>query len=60
MELIESHFEPTTLLAFRRMVFEGAKAVEVAAELGISVNAVLLAKSRVLSRLRQEVQGLTD
>ena len=38
----------------------GVKAAMVAAELKTSVNAVLLAKSRVLSRLRQEMQGLTD
>ena len=60
MELVEPHFEPTTWRAFRRVVIEGVKAAAVAAELGISVNAVLLAKSRVLSRLRQEMQGLTD
>jgi RNA polymerase sigma-70 factor, ECF subfamily len=58
MGLIESQFEPDTLRAFRRTVFDGAKATEVAAELGISVNAVLLAKSRVLKRLRQEGEGL--
>ena len=33
---------------------------EVAAELGISVNAVLIAKSRVLKRLRQKIEGLVD
>jgi RNA polymerase sigma-70 factor (ECF subfamily) len=60
MELVEPQFEPTTWRAFRRTVLDGNKAATVAAELGISVNAVLLAKSRVLSRLRQEMQGLTD
>jgi len=60
MELVEPHFEPTTWRAFRRVVLEGARAATVAAELGISVNAVLLAKSRVLSRLRHEMEGLTD
>jgi RNA polymerase sigma-70 factor (ECF subfamily) len=58
MELIEPQFEPTTLQAFRRVVFDGAKATQVARELGISVNAVLIAKSRVLKRLRQEGEGL--
>jgi hypothetical protein len=28
--------------------------------LGLSVNAVLIAKSRVLARLRQEARGLID
>jgi len=32
----------------------------VAAELNLSVNAVYLAKSRVLSRLRQDLAGLLD
>src|SRR6185369_16900924 len=60
MELIQPQFEATTWQAFRCVVLDGRKAAEVARELGLSVNAVLLAKSRVLSRLRQEMQGLTD
>ncbi len=60
MELVEPQFEPATWKAFRRVVLDGVKAATAAAELGMSVNAVLLAKSRVLARLRQEMQGLTD
>ena len=60
MELVEPHFEPATWQAFRRVVMDGLKAAVVAAELSMSVNSVLLAKSRVLSRLRQEMEGLTD
>ncbi|HEV3258806.1 MAG TPA: RNA polymerase sigma factor [Gemmataceae bacterium] len=60
MELIEPQFEAKTWQAFRRVVLDGVKAAAVAHELGLSVNAVLLAKSRVLSRLRQEMRGLTD
>jgi RNA polymerase sigma-70 factor (ECF subfamily) len=60
MELVKSQFEPTTWQAFRRTVLDGAKAATVAVELNMSANAVLLAKSRVLSRLRQEMAGLTD
>jgi len=60
MELVKPQFEPATWQAFRRVVLDGVKAAVAAAELNISVNAVLLAKSRVLSRLRQEIQGLTD
>ena len=60
MELVEPQFEPATWKAFRRVVIDGVKAATAAAELGMSVNAVLLAKSRVLSRLRQEMAGLTD
>lgn len=60
LELIEPDFAPTTWQAFRRVVLDGRKPNETAAELGLSVNAVLLAKSRVLKRLRHEGQGLLD
>ncbi|HTU92595.1 MAG TPA: sigma-70 family RNA polymerase sigma factor [Gemmataceae bacterium] len=60
LELIEKDFNPTTWRAFHRVVLEGAKPAEVAAEMGLSVNAVLLAKSRVLRRARQEIDGLID
>src|SRR5262249_40782020 len=54
LELIEPEFTPATWQAFRRQVVDGAVAEAVAAELGLSLNAVFIAKSRVLSRLRQE------
>ena len=60
MELIAPLFEPTTLAAFRRVAVDGASPARAAEELGLSLNAVLLAKSRVLSRLRQEAKGLID
>ena len=60
MQMIEPQFEVKTWQAFRRLAVDGAKAAHVAAELDMSVNAVLLAKSRILSRLRQELRGLTD
>jgi RNA polymerase sigma-70 factor (ECF subfamily) len=58
LELIGPQFEPTTLQAFRKAVLEGQKPAQVAAELGISVNAVFLAKSKILRQLRQEIDGL--
>ena len=57
LQMIEVEFEATTWQAFRRQVVDGFRAAAVAAELNISVNAVLLAKSRVLRRLRQEIAG---
>ena len=57
---IEPLFEPASLAAFRRVVIDGQKPRDVAAELGLSVNAVLVAKSRVLRQLRRELKGLTD
>jgi len=60
LELIKSEFEPTTWRAFQLLVLEGKRTAEVAAELGISANAVRIAKSRVQSRLRQEADGLIN
>jgi RNA polymerase sigma-70 factor (ECF subfamily) len=60
LELIEPDFRPDTWQAFRRQVVDGRSAENVAAELGMSVNAVLIAKSRALSRLRRDAQGLVD
>ena len=54
LELVKNDFEPTTWAAFCRFALEGTPAAKVAVELGISENAVLLAKSRVLKRLRRE------
>lgn len=58
LELIGPQFEPATLQAFRSVVLDGQKPAQVAAELGISVNAVFLAKSRILRQLRRELDGL--
>jgi RNA polymerase sigma-70 factor, ECF subfamily len=60
MELVRPEFTETTWQAFRRAAIDGAQARTVADELGLSVNAVLIAKSRVLTRLRQEASGLVD
>ncbi len=57
---VEPEFRPATWQAFRRLVLDEAEPNQVAAELGLSVNAVLIAKSRVLRRLRQEAQGLLE
>jgi RNA polymerase sigma-70 factor, ECF subfamily len=60
LELVEMEFTDTTWWAFRRLVLDGVPAWTVAAELEITVNAVLIAKSRVLARLRQEACGWLD
>ena len=56
----EPHFSPQTWTAFRRVTLDGDAPNQVATDLGISVNAVFIAKSRVLSRLRREAEGLVD
>ncbi len=60
MRLVRPEFTDATWQAFRRLALDGATASAVAAELGLSINAVLIAKSRVLTRLRQEADGLVD
>jgi RNA polymerase sigma-70 factor (ECF subfamily) len=60
LDLVAEEFEPTTLRAFRRLALDGASGAAVAEELGLSVAAVYVAKSRVLARIRQEAAGLID
>ena len=60
MEMVEGDFQPKTWRAFRLLVLEGRPAAEAAAELGMTANAVLVAKARVLQRLRQEAGDLID
>ena len=60
MALIRPQFESTTWQAFERTVLKEEKPAVVAAELGMSINAVLLAKCRVMNRLRREMRGWTD
>jgi RNA polymerase sigma-70 factor (ECF subfamily) len=55
---VKSDFNPTTWEAFRRLALDGLPAARVAQELGMPENAVLLAKSRVIRRLRQEAGDL--
>lgn len=58
LDLIRLEFQPATWHAFEQTAREGWPAAEVAAEQGTSVNAVLIAKSRVLMRLREKVGEL--
>ncbi|MGH7140434.1 MAG: RNA polymerase sigma factor [Pirellulales bacterium] len=60
LELIEGEFRPSTLAAFRAVVLDDRPAAEVAAELGLTVNAVYLARNRVLRRLRDELEGMWE
>jgi RNA polymerase sigma factor (sigma-70 family) len=60
MQRVQGDFAPATWQAFRRHALEGEPAMHVAAALSLSLNAVLLAKSRVLKRLRQELAGLVE
>lgn len=54
-ELIRDDFEPHTWQAFWRLAVEGHAARDIAADLGMSIDAVYQAKARVLRRLREEL-----
>jgi RNA polymerase sigma-70 factor (ECF subfamily) len=58
LQLIKNDFEPQTWTVFWRTSVDGVSAAEAGAEVGLSVDAVYQAKSRVLRRLREEMQGL--
>ncbi|MBN9121437.1 MAG: sigma-70 family RNA polymerase sigma factor [Planctomycetes bacterium] len=58
LERIKGDFEARTWEMFARFVLDGLSAEEVATENGTTPNAVYIAKSRVLSRLREEAGGL--
>ena len=60
LRLVACEFEPRTMQAFRRLALGGESPEDVAQELGMSVGAVYVAKSRVLRKLRAEAEGLVD
>ncbi len=60
LEAIRGDFAPSTWSAFHQLVVRGKSPRLVAADLGLSAAAVYIAKSRVLKRLRQELDGLID
>lgn len=55
LDQIRGDFGEVTWQSFCRGVLEGRDATEIAADLGISANAVRKAKARVLQRLREEI-----
>lgn len=58
--LVEPQFEANTWQAFCKVALEGKRPNEVAEELGMTVNSVFIAKSRVLSQLRRQAVGLIE
>jgi RNA polymerase sigma-70 factor (ECF subfamily) len=60
LQLMQAEFQPSTWKACWEHVVCGRPAADVARELNLSVNAVYLATSRVLRRLRQELGGMLD
>ncbi len=60
LKALQGEFPATAWRAFQAYVMSGRPAEEVAAELGVQVGTVYSAKSRILSRLRRELEGLLD
>ena len=60
LERARPHFEPVTWRAFERVWIDDQSAAETAAELSIPIQIVYVAKSRVLKRLQEEVEALSD
>ncbi len=60
LKIMHTDFEPTTWKACWESVVNGRPAAHVADELGMSVAAVYIARSRVLRRLREELRGMIE
>lgn len=58
MERIQSEFQEKSWRAFWLTAVEGQAASEVSQQLGLSTGAIYVAKSRVLARLKEEVEAM--
>lgn len=59
LDLIEPEFKPATWKAFWQATIDDRDTADIARELAMTSNAVRLAKSRVLARLRQVLEELS-
>jgi RNA polymerase sigma-70 factor (ECF subfamily) len=60
LEQVRMEVSPNTMAAFEAVVLEGAPAAEVAERLGMTSNAVYIAKHRTLKRLRALEREVSD
>jgi len=60
LSLAGSEFEQRTMDAFRKVALDGQKPARVAESLGMTTNAVRIAQSRVMRRLRELGEGLLE
>jgi RNA polymerase sigma-70 factor (ECF subfamily) len=60
LRVMQNEFQPSTWQTCWGLLVEEKSADEVAAEQGLSLDAVYAAKYRVLRRLRQELDGMLD
>jgi RNA polymerase sigma factor (sigma-70 family) len=59
-EKVEQEFTPDTWQAFKRTAVGGETPANVAQHLGMSVGAVYIARSRVIARIRKQIELLGD
>lgn len=59
-DIARQEFHAATWNAFRLTAMGNASVKEVATEMGISVGAVYIARSRVIARLRELIENVTD
>jgi RNA polymerase sigma-70 factor (ECF subfamily) len=57
---VQDEVQPAHWQAFRQTALEGRSAHEVGAALGLSPGAVYVARSRILARLKEEIQRLRE
>jgi RNA polymerase sigma-70 factor (ECF subfamily) len=60
LAIVQPDFKPNNWEAFRRFALDGEPVARVAEETGLSVNAVIQSKSRILKRLRDEAGELLE
>lgn len=60
LEVMRAEFQPATWKACWELIVSNRPAAEVAEELGMTRGAVYVAKSRVLARLRRELDGMME
>jgi len=59
-EKARPEFQPTTWEAFQRTAVDSVSVKEVAGQLGISIGAMYIARSRVIARLRELIESVAD
>lgn len=60
MERVKEEFQPATWESFMQTAVEGRTPADVSKRVGLSVGAIYVAKSRVMARLRQEIERLHE
>ena len=60
MEMIQPEFRPKTWEAVKKFLLNDQTAAQIADETGVSVWTIYAAKSRLMARLKEELNGLVD